>query len=81
MLTATYQMYEIRPNMEDMKEETIVVEEYEYLPKNIISCSFISCDNGLYAFGGISRNSKKKVHYNRNVYQFNRKRLTWETVA
>jgi hypothetical protein len=26
VLTATYQMYEIKPNMEDMKEETIVVE-------------------------------------------------------
>jgi N-acetylneuraminic acid mutarotase len=59
----------------------MVIEEYEYLPSNIIDCSFISCSNGLYAFGGISRNSKKKAHYNLNVYHFNREKLTWEAKA
>jgi N-acetylneuraminic acid mutarotase len=64
-----------------MKEETISIEEYEYLPCNIINCSFIACAGELYAFGGISRNSKKKVHYNLNVYHFNRNKLAWSEVA
>ena len=76
-MTSTYQMYEIKINVEDFKDETISIEEYEYLPSNIIDCSFISCDQGLFAFGGVSRNSKKKVHYNQNVYHFNREKLTW----
>lgn len=51
------------------------------MPCNIIDCSFIASNEALYAFGGISRNSKKKVHYNYNVYRFNREKLTWEAVA
>ena len=81
IFTASYQMYELKINVDDMKEETIIFEEYEYLPSNIIDCSFISCESGLYAFGGISRNSKKKMHYNLNVYHFNRNKLTWDAIA
>lgn len=36
---------------------------------------------GLYAIGGIARNSKKKVNYNTKIYHFNREKLTWEGVA
>ncbi len=57
------------------------MEEYEYLPQNIVDCSFIYTMKGLFAFGGIARHSKKKVVFNRSVYHFNREKLTWVAVA
>ena len=46
------------------KEETVSLEEYEYLPKNIVDSSFIYTPKGLFAFGGVARCSKKRIEYN-----------------
>ena len=80
-MTASYQMYELKINCSDCKEETLVLEEYEYLPNSIIQFNFIYTSKGLFAFGGIARDSKKKIQYNKHVFHFNRQKLTWESVA
>ena len=55
----------------------MILEEYEYLPNNINQFNVIYTKKGLYAFGGIARNSKKKIQYNKHIYHFNKQKLTW----
>jgi hypothetical protein len=81
IFTINYQMLEATIDTKDLKEENVVLEEYEYLPQNIIDCSFIVTPRGLFAFGGIARCSKKKIQYNLQVYHFNQEKLTWVAVS
>lgn len=81
IFTINYQMLEVKVNLADYKEETVTLEEYEYLPNNIIECSFACTPQGMFAVGGIARNSKKKVNYNTTIYHFDPDKLTWEGVA
>ena len=81
IFTANYQMLELTINVSDFKDETVILEEYEYLPQNITECSFIYTEKGLFAFGGIARHSKNKTLYNQHVYHFDKTKLTWTSVA
>lgn len=56
IFTASYQFYEVKINTEDMGEEKLTLEDYEYLPKNITDSVFIFHEQfGLYSFGGVKK--------------------------
>ena len=82
IFTATYQFYEVKINTEDMTQQKLTLEDYEYLPKNITDSTFFYLHgSGLYSFGGVEKQSNGNPIFCTSIYKFNRKLLTWEIIG
>lgn len=82
IFTTQYRMYEVKINLNEFKEETVVLEECEYLQQNIVDSSFVYVPGyGLLSFGGTLKGPQNTIAFNLDIYKYNKEKLTWVAVS